>query len=369
MRFVATCLFGLEKFLGEEIDALGYKRIETIDGRVIFEGDEGAIARANMWLRTAERVFVLLGRFPAPTFDALFEGTKALPLEEWIGAKDAFPVTGHSVKSALTSIPDCQRIVKKAAVERLKGKYGISWFEESGVNYPLEFFILKDECFLMLDTSGVGLHKRGYRPAAGAAPLRETLAAAMVKIARPRDNVLLCDPMCGSGTIPIEAAMIMTNTAPGIKRSFLAEDFARLDTALWQAAREEARDLRRASDFRAQASDIDPKMAEMAHANASRAGVDSNISFKCADALKLTTDGQRGSIVCNPPYGERLMTPRQTEQLYRDMGKHFATLDRWQIYILTPHEEFERLYGARADKKRRLYNGMIRCNYYQFFKR
>lgn len=369
MRLVATCLFGLEKFLGEEIDALGYKRIETIDGRIIFEGDGDAVARCNMWLRCAERVYVLLSRFDAPTFDALFEGTKAAPIEEWVGPNDAFPVSGHSVKSALTSIPDCQKIVKKAMVERLKGKYGISWFEETGVTYPMEFFILKDEAFLMLDTSGIALHKRGYRPAAGAAPLRETLAAAMVKIARPREDVLLCDPMCGSGTISIEAALIMTNTAPGIKRHFAAEQYGAIPDGSFERAREEALSLRKNTDFRTAASDIDPKMADIARANASRAGVDSFVKVSVADALKLTTGGVRGTVVCNPPYGERLLTPAQTEKLYRDMGRHFATLDRWQIYILTACEDFERLYGKRADKKRRLYNGMIRCNYYQYFKK
>lgn len=367
--YVATCLFGLEKFLGEEIDALGYKRLSTIDGRVTFEGDITAVARCNLWLRCAERLFISLGSFHAATFDELFEGTKALPLEEWIGCGDAFPVSGHSVKSALTSIPDCQKIVKKAAVERLKKTYHTDWFKETGVTYPIEFFILRDEATVMIDTSGTALHKRGYRPAAGAAPLRETLAAAMVKIARPRENVLLWDPMCGSGTIPCEAALIMTNTAPGLFRSFAAEEFTSVPAKIWLDARDEARSAVRDTDFRAYASDIDPDCVAKAQANVSRAGMDKYIRVFCADALKIETGGMRGTVVCNPPYGMRLLDMKETERLYRDMGRHFGTLDNWQIYILSGCEDFEKMYGKRADKKRRLYNGMIRCNYYQFFKK
>ena len=367
-QYIATCLFGLEKFLGEEIDALGYHRLATIDGRILFEGDLSAIARCNIWLRCAERLYLCMGSFRADTFDALFEGTRALPFEDWIGKRDAFPVGGHSVASALTSIPDCQKIVKKAIVERLKGKYGGNWFEESGTVFPIEFFILKNEATLMIDTSGTALHKRGYRPAAGTAPLRETLAAAMVKLSRPRENVLFWDPMCGSGTIPIEAAMIMTNTAPGLRRSFAAEQFQPIPSALWDAAREEARSLVKSTDFRANASDIDPKMAELAQANLSRAGMGRYVRAFRKDALTIETGGMRGTIVCNPPYGERLFTPAQTQTLYRAMGRHFATLDSWQIYILSACEDFEKLYGRRADKKRRLYNGMLRCNYYQYFK-
>lgn len=369
MKFVATCLFGLEKMLGEEIDALGYKRLETIDGRIIFEGDASAVARANTWLRCAERVFILLGRFSAPTFDALFEGTKALDAAEFIGKDDAFPVSGHSVKSALTSIPDCQKIVKKALVENLKRAYKLdSWLPETGVTYPIEFFILKDEAFIMLDTSGTALHKRGYRPAAGAAPLRETLAAAMVKISRPRENVVIVDPFCGSGTIPIEAALIMTNTAPGSFRSFAAEEYSSIPKKIWSDAREEAKSLVKDTEFRAFGSDIDPAVLELAKGNVKRAGMEKYITLEKKNALTLETEGRRGTLICNPPYGERLMSPGEVEELYRNMGKRFATLDRWQIYILTASENFEKLYGKKADKVRRLYNGMIRCNFYQYFK-
>ena len=369
-RFVATCLFGLEHLLGEEIDSLGYKRLETIDGRVIFEGDISAIARCNLWLRTAERVFVLLGRWRATSFTELFDGTYALPWEEWVGKDDAFPVKGHSVKSALFSIPDCQSIVKKAAVKRLSDKYGISWFRETGVKYQIEFFILKDEVFMMIDTSGTALHKRGYRPQTLAAPLRETLAAALAKTARPREDVLFWDPFCGSATIPIEASLIMTNTAPGLFRGFAAEGFAKIPEGTWKEAREEARSLiNRESKFEAYASDISEEALKNARSAISKSGMNAHIKLFNKNALEISTEGRRGTVVCNPPYGERLGTIEETEKLYRDMGRHFKTLDNWQIYVITSHEKFERLYGRKADKVRKLYNGMIPCYYYQFFRK
>ena len=368
-EYVATCLFGLEKFVGEEIDALGYERLETIDGRVTFRGDIHAIARCNLWLRTAERLYIKMGSFPAESFTQLFDGTKSLPWERWIGKDDAFPVKGHSIKSKLFSLPDCQKIVKKAVVDRLRDAYGIGWFSETGAKYQIEFFILNDIATLMIDTTGVGLHKRGYRPIAGDAPLRETLAAAMVKIARPREDVLFWDPLCGSGTIPLEAAFIMTNTAPGLHRKFAAEEFMDIPATSFSNARTEAQDLIcKNTSFEAYASDIDPQMVEIACANISRAGMDGIVKSFSKDALTVKTEGRRGTIVCNPPYGERLLDRRRAQDLYRAMGKAFATLDRWQIYVITSDEEFERFYGRRADKIRRLYNGMIRCQYYQFFK-
>ena len=369
-RFVATCLFGLEHLLGEEIDSLGYKRLETIDGRVIFEGDLSAVARCNLWLRTAERVFILLGRWHATSFTELFDGTYALPWEEWVGKDDAFPVKGHSVKSALFSIPDCQSIVKKAAVKRLSDKYGISWFRETGVKYQIEFFILKDEVFMMIDTSGTALHKRGYRPQTLAAPLRETLAAALAKTARPREDVLFWDPFCGSATIPIEASLIMTNTAPGLFRGFAAEGFAKIPEGTWKEAREEARSLiNHESKFEAYASDISEEALKNARSAISKSGMNAHIKLFNKNALEISTEGRRGTVVCNPPYGERLGTIEETEKLYRDMGRHFKTLDNWQIYVITSHEKFECLYGRKADKVRKLYNGMIPCYYYQFFRK
>ncbi len=369
LQLVATCLFGLEKLLGEEIDRLGYRRIETMDGRVTFEGDEAAIVAANLHLRCAERVFIRLGAFPATTFDELFEGTKALPWEQWIGKEDSFPVKGHAIKSRLFSVPDCQSIVKKAVVNRLSDTYGIRWFSEEGVKYQIEFFIFKDVATLMIDTSGVALHKRGYRPVSGEAPLRETLGAAMAMMARPRDEVLLWDPFCGSGTIVIEAALLQSNQAPGLSRHFAAEAFPTIDQTLWKQARQKAlADIRQDCCFEAFGSDIDPAVLTVARENAERAGVDHLIRFFEADATKMKKPDRRGTVVCNPPYGERLMTPRQVEQLYRDMGRTFEALAPWQIYVLTSAENFERLYGRRADKIRKLYNGMIPCRLYQYFK-
>lgn len=369
MELIATCLFGLEKLLGEEIDKLGYKRLDTMDGRVTFEGDSRAVARANINLRCAERIFIKVGSFEARTFDQLFEGTKALPWENYIGRLDAFPVKGHSIKSALFSIPDCQSIVKKAIVNRLGEKYHISYFDETEVKYQIEFFIFKDVATLMIDTTGTALHKRGYRPAAGAAPLRETLGAAIAYTARPREDILFWDPFCGSGTIAIEAAMILANIAPGAGRSFAAEKFPVTSSALWKDARVEAEDkVVRDPKFEVYASDIDREVLEYAKANADRAGVLSNMKIFEQDARKIEKLDCRGTIVCNPPYGERMMTERQVESLYREIGKTFSRLSPWQIYVLTSHEGFERFYGRRADKKRKLYNGMIPCNLYQFFK-
>ena len=370
MKFelVATCLFGLEHLLGEEIEALGYERTETIDGRVTFLGDPEAVALSNIFLRYAERVFIKLGSFSAATFDELFEGTRALPWANYIGKTDAFPVKGHSIKSALTSIPDCQKIVKKAVVRSLEERYGISYFEETGVKYQIEFFILKDKATLMIDTSGIPLHKRGYRKDSNDAPIRETLAAAIAKTARPREDVLLWDPMCGSGTIAIEAAMLMKNIAPGVKRSFAAEKFPFIEDKIWKSAREEAREGEVKTKFECFASDIDKNAVELTKKNAFIAGVSDIVTAFPSDCLTISSEGRRGTIVTNPPYGERLMTPAEAEALYKKMGEHFRSLSPWQVYIITSHPGFEKFYGKRADKVRKLYNGMIPCYLYQFFK-
>ena len=368
MILTATCLFGLEGLLGAEIDALGYRRTETLDGRISFEGDAAAVARCNINLRFAERVFINLGSFDAPTFDALFEGTKALPWEDYIGKDDQFPVKGHSIKSSLFSIPDCQRIVKKAIATRLGEKYSLSVLPEVGTKYQIEFFILKDRASLMIDTSGVALHKRGYRPETVAAPLRETLAAALVSLARPRENVLLWDPFCGSGTIACEAAMMMKNIAPGMNRGFISEEFPFVSADMWSEVRDEARANIRDTEFEAYASDIDPDCVRIAAECMKRAGVDGNVKCFVRDALTIDTEGRRGTVVTNPPYGERLMTVADAERLYDDMGRAFQSLGRWQIYVITPNEHFPKLYGRRPDKVSKLYNGMIPCYYYQFFK-
>ena len=370
MLLAATCLFGLERQLGEEIDALGLKRVETIDGRVLFEGEEKDIPRVNINLRLAERVFIVMGRFHAESFTELFDGTFSLPWHEWIGIDDEFPVTGHSIKSKLTSIPDCQSIVKKAIVNRLSKEYGIAWFEETGVKYKVEFFILKDEAMLLIDTSGVALHKRGYRPDAGAAPLRETLAASIALTSRPKDDVLIWDPFCGSGTIAIEAAMIARRIAPGLKRSFAGEKFPRITEKMWLDAREEAASFEiKDSTFEAWASDIDEDMLDVAYENALRAGVEENINIFHADARKIKKpEDRRGTIICNPPYGERMGDMKEVERLYREIGQNFKGFEPWHIYVITSCEYFEKLYGRRSDKSKKLYNGMLPCTLYQFFK-
>ena len=368
LELVATCLFGLEKLLGEEIEALGYERISTIDGRVTFLGDEEAVALSNIFLRFAERVFIKLGSFRAESFEELFEGTRALPWSDFIGRDDAFPVKGHAIKSTLHSIPDCQAIVKKAVVRSMSAEYGIEQFPEVGTKYQIEFFILNDEATLMIDTSGTALHKRGYRKDALGAPIRETLAAAIAKISRPRENVLLWDPLCGSGTIAIEAAMMMNNIAPGKARAFAAEEFDFIDRAVWKRAREEAIESEIKTEFEVYASDIDPAAVALAEKNAALAGVSDTVKVFLADARKISAEGRRGTIVTNPPYGERLGTIREAEALYREIGERFRLLSPWQVYVITSHPAFERYYGKKADKVRKLYNGMLPCYLYQYFK-
>ncbi len=370
MKLTATCLFGLEKLLGEEIDALGLRRLETMDGRVFFEGEATDVARANIGLRLAEHIYIELGTFPANSFAALFDGTRVLPWEDFIGKFDAFPVKGHAIKSKLFSVPDCQSIVKKAIVERLSATYKTSWLaENSGTKYQIEFFIFKDIAHLMIDTSGAPLHKRGYRPEAGIAPIRETLAAAIALTARPREDTLLWDPFCGSGTLAIEGAMIATGRAPGLLRSFAAEAYPLFPAKLWKEAREEATARTKTdSQFEAWASDIDENMLDVVYENALRAGVEEHIRIFEADAKKIEKPDRRGTIVCNPPYGERLMSEGEVEQLYAAIGKNFATFAPWQVYVITSCDRFERFYGRRADKTKHLYNGMIPCTLYQFFK-
>ncbi len=367
-QLVATCLFGLEHLLGEEIDELGYERVSTIDGRVTFWGDTEAVALSNIFLRYAERVYIKLGSFRAETFDELFEGTRALNWGNFIGRDDEFPVKGHAIRSKLFSIPDCQSIVKKAVVRKLGEKYGITRFAETGVKYQIEFFILNDEATLMIDTSGLPLHKRGYRKESNSAPIRETLAAAIAAISRPREEVLLWDPLCGSGTVAIEAAMKMKGIAPGVNRSFAAEAFPFIDRKIWRDAREEARDGEVDTKFQVYASDISAPCVALTQRNAKAAGVSDIVKAFGCDCRKISAPGRRATIVTNPPYGERMGAAREVEELYREMGVHFRSLAPWQVYIITSHPYFEKLYGKRADKVRKLYNGMLECRLYQYFK-
>ena len=367
--FVAPCLFGLERALGAEMDALGLKRTDTMDGRVSFTGTMEDCAKANIGLRCAERVYLKLGQFEARSFTELFDGTAALPWEDYIGSSDAFPVKGHAVKSQLFSVPDCQSIVRKAVVKRLQNAYRRDWFEETGIKYQIEFFIFKDIATLMIDTTGIPLHKRGYRPESGVAPLRETLAAGLIYEARLRPDNMLWDPFCGSGTIAIEGTMIQLGIAPGLKRRFAGEEYPWLGRQAFDSAREEAKTKQiDIPGLKNRASDIDPSVLPVAEENAIRAGVADHIDFFRADARTIQKPDCRGTIVCNPPYGERMFTVEQAEQLYRETGKNLSGFAPWQIYILSASERFEALYGRRADKVRKLYNGMIPCYLYSFFR-
>lgn len=369
IRCVVPCLLGLEGLIAQELRDMGALEVAAENGRVLFSGDANLLARANICCRFAERVQILVGAFPAKTFDELFEGTKALPWEAWIGRADAFPVKGYSINSALFSVSDCQSIIKKAVVERLKGAYHIPWFEETGPIHQIQFSIMKDEASLLLDTSGAGLHKRGYRLQANFAPLKETLAASLCSLAHLRDYHTLYDPMCGSGTILIEGAMMAQNIAPGVNRNFSAERWDVLPQSAWAQERERARDLvKRDMHFQAYGSDIDAGALELARANAERAGVSQKIAWKEADLKDFSPVTEKGTLICNPPYGERMLDLQQANELYRMMGEKFDKKHGWSYYIISPSEQFESLFGRRADKRRKLYNGMIKCQLYMYFK-
>lgn len=366
MELYVPCLFGLEGLVGDELRRLGMADVRAENGHVRFSGSEADMARANVSLRCGERVLLELGSFPAENFDQLFEGTRALPWEQWIPRSGAFPVKGHSLSSALHSVPDCQRIIKKAVAARLGKHYGVEWLPESGETYQIQFSIMKDVATLWLDTSGTGLHKRGYRPASVAAPLRETLAAAMVTLARYRGRDDFCDPFCGSGTIPIEAALAAKNRAPGLRRSFAAEKWTTLPPEIWQNARRSAMEGEYSGSYRIFASDIDAKAVALARQNAARAGVAELIEFSVADARTFARETERGVLVTNPPYGERLMEKQAAETLYREFGAALRGRENWKLYLLSSHTEFERSFGREADKKRKLYNGMIKCDLYMY---
>lgn len=366
-EIVITTLFGLEALAAREVRRLGYETASVEDGRVTFYGDWEAVCRANMWLRTGERVLIKLAEFEAVTFDELFEKTKAAPWSSFIGKNDAFPVKGYSLKSTLASVRDCQAIIKKAVADSLSTEYGISWLPEDGVTYQIQFSIFKDKVSLMIDTSGEGLHKRGYRQLSNIAPLKETLAAAMVELSHWKFEYPLCDPFCGSGTIPIEAAMIKRNIAPGISRSFAFNEFSQVDNSLWHKVKDEAKSLERDVPLEIYAYDIDSDTVELAKNNAVKAGVGEFVVPKQGDARKISLDMPYGTIICNPPYGERIGEIKECEKLYKDLGVNFKKLDKWSYYIITSNENFEKLFGKKANKKRKLYNGMIKCNLYQFF--
>lgn len=366
LELCVPCLFGLEGLVGNELRHMGMEQVAPENGRVYFTADASGLARANLRSRFGERVLVVLGRFSAHTFDELFEGVKALPWEDYIPKNGAFPVKGYSLDSALHSVPDCQKIIKKAVADRLGGKYHVQWLPEDGAVYQIQFALMKDQAVLYLDTTGPGLYKRGYRPAHVAAPLRETLAAALVDIAGYRGRGDFCDPFCGSGTIAIEAALAAKNRAPGLRRAFAAQKWSCFDPGIWQAAADQAREKEFSGEYHIFASDIDPKAVAMARENAKRAGVDDCITFAVADATAFSRSTDRGVIVTNPPYGERLMEKREAEALYRKFGAAFRQVSGWQLYLLSSHTEFERAFGAQASKKRKLYNGTIKCDLFMY---
>ena len=365
-EFSVPCLFGLEGIAGDELRRLDLPNVRVENGRVLFSGDETALAKANVCLRTGERVLMVLADFPAKSFEELFQGVYRTNLEDFIPRDAAFPVKGHCLNSTLMSVPDCQAIIKKAASKRLGEKYGVSWLPETGNKYQLQFSIMNDRVQLYLDTTGPGLHKRGYRAVGNDAPLRETLAAAMVTLTRYRGRDFVWDPFCGSGTIPIEAALIAKNRAPGLNRRFSAEAYAWMDPGIWSRVRTEAKDKEFRGEYRILGSDNDPKCVSLAMANARKAGVADCIDFRDGDATKMSLPAQEGVIICNPPYGQRMMEQKSAQGLYAALGRHLKFADGWKKYIITSEPEFEHYFGARADKKRKLYNGMIQCNYYMY---
>jgi 23S rRNA (guanine2445-N2)-methyltransferase / 23S rRNA (guanine2069-N7)-methyltransferase len=368
LDLIATSTFGLEAVVARELEALGYAAKIIQAGRVLFSGDEADICRANLWLRAADRVLLRLGSFEARDFGELFDRTFALPWEAWIAADAAFPVSGRSIKSQLSSVPACQKIVKKAVVEKLKAVYGVDWFAETGPKYSIEIALLENLATLTIDTSGAGLHKRGYRPLAGKAPLKETLAAAMVLLSFWRPERPLLDPFCGTGTIPIEAALIGRNLAPGLHRSFAAEAWPRVPATLWEAARQAARDAAKpALPQRILGTDLDPHALRMARYHAEKAGVAEDIHLQQHAFGELTSKRQYGCVICNPPYGERMGGPGEVSAIYRAMPEVFRHLKTWSFYILTAHPEFEAIVGQAAHRRRKLYNGRIECTYYQFY--
>jgi putative N6-adenine-specific DNA methylase len=367
-QLIATSAMGLEALVAKEVRALGYD-CEVDNGKITFTGDEYAIARSNLWLRTADRIKIKVGEFKAHTFDELFEKTKALPWEKYLPEDAEFPVIGKSVKSKLFSVSDCQAIVKKAVVERMKNHYKRNtWFEETGGFYRIEIALLKDIATITIDASGQGLHKRGYRLDQGEAPLKETLAAALIMVTNWKPDRPFIDPFCGSGTIPIEAALIGQNIAPGFNREFASEGWDWIPSKVWDDVRTEAEDLANYNQpLDITGTDIDHRMVKIAQENAFEAGLGDLIHFKQMQVRDISTNKEYGVIVGNPPYGERLGEKKEIEHMYKEMGQAFMKLDTWSIYILTSNEQFEQFYGKPATKKRKLFNGFIRTDLYQYW--
>jgi len=370
VNLIATSAMGLESVVANEVKDLGYEDVTVENGRVRYQTDVSGIPRSNLWLRTADRVRLVVGEFQATTFDELFEQTKALPWETFIPEDGSVPVIGKSVKSTLHSVPDCQSIVKKAIVERMKKMYGLasSRIEETGPTYRVEIALHKDTALLTIDTSGSGLHKRGYRTGQGEAPLKETLAAALVQLTNWKPDFPFVDPFCGSGTIPIEAALIGQNIAPGFNREFVSEEWDMIPYNLWEDAfneAEEAANYDQPLDITG--LDVDGRLIDVAKENAIEAGLGELISWKQIQVKDFRPQSANGYIIGNPPYGERMGDKEQVEQMYKDFGAVMANNPSWSVYIITSHPNFEKLYGKEATKKRKLFNGFIKTDYYQYF--
>ncbi|TDT60949.1 THUMP domain-containing class I SAM-dependent RNA methyltransferase [Fonticella tunisiensis] len=364
---IATSTFGLESIVAQELRNLGYDNLKVENGKITFTGNEMDIALCNIWLRTADRVLIKIDEFRAETFEELFQNTLKINWGEIIPQNGKMHVVGKSVKSTLFSVSDCQAIVKKAIVESMKRKYNVDWFPEDGPVYKIEVALLKDIATLTIDTSGPGLHKRGYRELAGEAPLKETLAAALVLLSRWDPSRILADPFCGSGTIAIEAALIGKNIAPGLNRSFVSEHWPQIPKEVWEDIRRDARNRINKEKFRILASDIDGRILKTARKNALKAGVEEYIAFQKLSVEEFSSKKKYGCIICNPPYGERLGEIKEIEKLYKEMGRVFSKLESWSYFILTAHPDFQKLFGRKADKNRKLYNGRILCYYYQYY--
>ena len=368
-NLIAPCIFGVEGILADELRRIGAEDVNAENGRVLFSGDASMIACANINSRFAERIMLNLGSFKAMTFTELFDGVKAIPLENYISIKDAFPVKGWSLNSQLHSIPDCQSIIKKACVERLKSVYKTNWFEETGPIHQIQFSIMKDQVTVMLDTTGHGLHKRGYRATANAAPIKETLAAAMCDLARIYPDTKIYDPFCGSGTILIEAALMAKKQAPGLRQHFAAERFSFIPESVWREQRSAAMDrILPNIEFEAHGYDIDPECVKLTLENAKKAGVERYVTAEVRDISDFRLPEGRTLVITNPPYGERLLDIKAAEKLYGVMGKVFVRELGKKYYVISPHDEFEKFFGTKADKKRKLYNGMIKCDLNMYFK-
>ena len=369
IKLIAPCLFGVESIAADEFRRMGFQSVTVENGRVLLEGNLNMLARANINSRFAERILINVGQFTATTFTELFDGVKALPWEDYIGKDNAFPVNGSSISSALHSIPDCQSIIKKAVADRLSSKYGIGWFGETGAECKIRFTIIKDNVTVTIDTSGEGLHKRGYRRNSNDAPLKETLGAAMCDLARIFPDTQIYDPFCGSGTLLIEAALMATKTAPGLRRFFAAERFNFIPDTVWRQERMRAQDLIiKNVDFKAQGYDIDPACVELTLANAKKAGVEKYVKAAVGDICNFKTPDERLLVITNPPYGERLLDVTQAEGLYKIMGERFDRSKGKKYFIISPHDEFEKYFGETADKRRKLYNGMIKYQLFMYFK-